>query len=143
MRSLRAGLIVTSSPNFFFPQFNICFLKFIFNWRIMALQCCVGFWCITTRISRKYTYIPSLLSLPPTPLGHHRPQAERPVLYSRLPLASYFTRGGVCTSVLLSSFISPPPSPAGPQVHPLRLCLDSCPADGFISTILLYSIYMH
>ena len=45
------------------------------NWSIITLQCCVGFCCIA-QISHKYTYIPSLLSLPstthPTPLGHHR-----------------------------------------------------------------------
>ena len=37
-----------------------------FIWRIIALQCCVGFSRITTWISHTWTYTPSLLSLPPT-----------------------------------------------------------------------------
>ena len=47
----------------------LCHLFFLFfNWRMIALPCCVGF-CHTTRwISHKYTYIPFLLSLPPTSL---------------------------------------------------------------------------
>ena len=40
---------------------------FFFNWRIIALHCCVGFCHITTLINHKYTYIPTLLSLSPTP----------------------------------------------------------------------------
>ena len=52
---------------------------FFFNWRVIALQYCVGF-CHTRRwISYKYTHVLSLLNLPsgplpphPTPLGCHR-----------------------------------------------------------------------
>ena len=40
---------------------------FIFNWRIIVLQYCVGFCHISTRISHRYIYIPSILNLPPTP----------------------------------------------------------------------------
>ena len=38
--------------------------KFVFNWRIIALQCCIGFLCTTVWISCKYTCIPSFLNLP-------------------------------------------------------------------------------
>ena len=48
---------------------NFSFLKFIFSWRITALQYCVGFCCISTWICHRYTHIPSLLKLPPIPLG--------------------------------------------------------------------------
>ena len=40
---------------------------FIFNWRKIALQCCVGFCRSTMQISCNYTYITSLLNLPPVP----------------------------------------------------------------------------
>ena len=62
------------------------------------------------------TYIPSMLELPPTlpppHLGHHRGQAEFPLLYSRFPLAIYLTHGNVHMSTLTSQFIPPSPSPA-------------------------------
>ena len=68
-------------------------------------------------ISSMYTFIPSLLHLPPTQphpthLGHHRARAELPVLYSRFPLAIYFTHGSVYMSFLISQFVPPSPSPA-------------------------------
>ena len=40
-------------------------VKKIFSWRIVALQCCVGFCQTATSISHKYAYIPSLSSIPP------------------------------------------------------------------------------
>ena len=40
------------------------FLKLFFNWRNIALQCCVGFCHTTAQFSCNYTYITCLLSLP-------------------------------------------------------------------------------
>ena len=61
-----------------------------------------------------YVYIPSLSSLPLLPPLPHpskvvtEHQAEIPVLYSRFPLAIYFTLGSVYMSVLLSQFVGFP-----------------------------------
>ena len=66
------------------------FLLKKFNWRMIALPCCVGFCHITAQISHDYIYVPSLLSLPPNPyttsLSHHRRHTGLPVLYSSFPL---------------------------------------------------------
>ena len=40
--------------------------KIIFNWRIIALQYCVGFCYLPTWVGHRYTYVPSLLNLLPT-----------------------------------------------------------------------------
>ena len=50
---------------------------FSFNWRIIALQYCVGFCHTSTWISHRYIHVPSFLNLPPAPphptlLGCHR-----------------------------------------------------------------------
>ena len=44
---------------------------FFFNWRIIALQYCVGFCHMSVWISHRYTFVPSLWHLPPTshPVG--------------------------------------------------------------------------
>ena len=54
------------------------FKNFIFNWRVIALQCRVGFCYTATWISHRYTYVhtsptlehPSHLPSHPTPLSH-------------------------------------------------------------------------
>ena len=70
-----------------------------FNWRIISLQCYVGFCCRTTQISHNCIYIPSILSfLPcphPTPLGHHLAPGWAPLLYSSFLLVSYFPHDSV------------------------------------------------
>ena len=67
----------------------LTFLRFIFNWRIIALQCCAGFWCAMW-ISHKYTHIPlppesPLQPLPPRHLGHHRAADWAPCDMQKVP----------------------------------------------------------
>ena len=42
------------------------FKKFIFNWRTIALQCCVDFCHTSAWVSHRYTYVPSFLNFPAT-----------------------------------------------------------------------------
>ena len=109
----------------------------------MASKCCVGF-CHTTSESAINTRVspPSWTSLP-FPISSHASRlsvteyrVELPVLHSSFPLAAYI-RGNVSVSVLLSQFIPPSPPPNCLQVHSLQVCLCSCPAKEFISTIFL------
>ena len=44
----------------------IIIFLFIFNWRISALWCCVGFCRASTWSNHRYTHVPSLLNLRPT-----------------------------------------------------------------------------
>ena len=67
---------------------------------------------------------------------------ELPVLYSSLPPAVCL-HAVMCVSTLLSQFIPPSPFSLCSQACSLCLHLYSCPANRFISTIFLDSIYMH
>ena len=60
----RLQCLLTSELSLFF-FWNI-HNDFIFNWRIIALHYCIGFCHTSTWISHRYTYVPSLLNLPPT-----------------------------------------------------------------------------
>ena len=111
---------------------HMCFL----NWGIVALQYCVGF-CY----SRKWISV-CVHASPPgppcplsTPAGHLRaPSWARCAIWQVLTSSS-FTRGSEHTSVPVSRFVPPSPSPPCPHVYSLCLCLHSCPANRFTCTI--------
>ena len=69
-----------TTPSMLFDFFNL----FIFNWRIIALQYCVGFCHISAWSSHRYKYVPCLLSSPPphsTPLGGNTGFVQIPTNY--------------------------------------------------------------
>ena len=89
---------------FYFFAWKLSFYLF-YCWGKIALYCCISFSCTTKCISYMYTYIASVMSLPPsllpsshlTILGHPRAAswAELPVPYSRFPLATGFIHDSV------------------------------------------------
>ena len=95
----------TNSP----PDFVKIYL--FFNWRMTALQNFVVFCQLSTLISHRYSYVPSLLNLPPTPLPYLSRLLQRPCLSSLnhtanshwLSVLHMVLQG----SMLLSSYISP------------------------------------
>ena len=120
---------------------------FIFNWRITALQYCIGFCHTSVWISYRYTYAPSLWKLPPSshpilsPCWHrasiwaHWARTTNFHWLSILRMVSMF----LCYSLHLSHPLLPN---LCPQVCSLCLCLHFCPANRSISSIFLDSIYM-
>ena len=76
-------------------------LIFFFNWRIIALQNCVVFCQTSSWISHRYTYVPSLLTLPPIshPLQYHKVDTEplsfmRHTANSRWLQTNYYSLAG-------------------------------------------------
>ena len=89
----------------YFILFFVIYL--FFSWRIIALQNFVVFCETSTWISHMYTYIPSLLNLPPFSLPilplyiDTEPLFEFPEPHSKFPLAVYFTYGNISFHVTL------------------------------------------
>ena len=94
-------IFVFNNKNMTSFLFYIFFLSLFFYWMIIALQNFVVFCQTSTGISHTYTYIPSILNLPPIslPTQHlyvdSEPLFELPEPCSKFPLAIYFTYGNV------------------------------------------------
>ena len=123
---------------FLFYFVFVVILLFISYWSIIAVQCC------PTGISCKYTYIPSLLSLPPRSIPPLWVITEHKLSSLWYTKASHWlailSMVFVYLAMLLSQFIPPsPPAPLHVCSVPVTL---SCPANRFICTIFLDSICM-
>ena len=123
------------------------FLNFIFNWRVIALQYCDGFCHPSTWISHRYTYVPSLLNLPPT--FHPIPplwvvtehQIWAPCIIQQIPTGYLILHMIMCMFQCYSHKSSHPHLPSlSPKVCPSCLHLLCCPVNRFISAIFLGSV---
>ena len=125
-------ILMSCGHSIYLHYFSLIHLSF-FSWNIIALRC-FSLCCTTEWVGYKYTYIPSVLDLPPAPppnplisvITEH--WAGLPVLCSRFPLAFHVWW---CIYVKLNLLRSHPPLPhLCPHGCALHLHLCSCPAVG-------------
>ena len=99
-------LLYSSSPvsrlTHCITHFKKIFNLFIFNWRIISLQNGVGFCQTSTWISHRYTYVPSFLNIPPTPLGCYRSQVWVPWVIQQIPIGCLISYGNISFHVTFS-----------------------------------------
>ena len=109
------------------------FSLFILNWKIIALQYCIGFYQTSAWISHRFTKPvspPTWASLPPPSLFHNSrlsqsPWLEFPESYRKFSLAIYFTYGNVCF----------PGLPGGSEVKASACVCLQCGRPGFDSLV--------
>ena len=65
------------------------FLLSYFYWSIVALQCCVSFYCIAKWISHTYTYFPPFFGCP-SHLGHCSALSRIPCVLQCVPMSCLF-----------------------------------------------------
>ena len=122
-----------------------------FNWRINALECCVGscrttiqFSCNRVCIRMYLLYVSptsgASLTHYSTPLGHRRAPGWVPCAMQQLAILHMVVYIWQCYFLNLIHTLLPS---CVYYVHSLRLRLYSCPANRSISTIFLDSTYMH
>ena len=114
------------------------------------MQYCVGFCHISTGVSHRYTYILSFLNVPPPHTPSH---PSRMLQSSDLSSLSNTANSHWLRILYVVAYMFPcyslhsshPLLPPWTRVHKpvLYVCLCCCPADRFISTIFLDSIYTH
>ena len=131
----------------------------VFNWRIIALEYCVGFYRTSTQIGRRRMSDPSLLKLPPIshpippPLGFHRAPDWAPCVTQQI------STGCLILHMVMYMFLCYPLSSSHPLlpscVHKsvLYICVSIAALQRYIYTyiymyqswnIYIYvSIYMH
>ena len=124
------------------------FLKFIYNWRIIVLQYCVGFCSMSTWTSHSYIYVPphflepsSHLPLHPTPLGCHRALglSSRHYTSQQIPSGYLFTY----RNIYVSQFVPPSPSPycVHRSVHYVCVSTVSLKIGIFLDSVYIMLIY--
>ena len=108
---IRVSYIIVSYKRSCFFMLNL-----FLNWRIIDLQYCVVFCCTSTCISHRYTYIPSLLNLLPSPTPSYLSRLSQStglsslchIANSHLLLILHMI---IYVSMLFSQFIPPSLSP--------------------------------
>ena len=107
------------------PIFSCLFvfvLKFIFNWRIIALQYCSGFCHVSAWMSHWYTYVPSHLPPHPTRETVTEPQVWAPCITQQISTGCLVLHMVMCMFQCYSLNSFHPLSPSlSPQV--CSLCL--------------------
>ena len=129
-------------------EWETVFYLFILNWRIIALQYCVGFCHTSARISHGiHTSLPSWTSLPPPIPSYPSGLSQSTGLSSLCHTANSYWLS--ILHMLMYTFPCYTPNSSHPllslrcpQVCSLWLCLHCCPANRFINNIFLDPLYM-